>query len=198
MRRNVPYGRAASVGRGGDAPSAPTITQGPDLPDRAINRAYCTKKLRVDYAHVGLFDVHARQLWIARNRWTMPASRISHARLLQGGTQDTSTAEKDRFLCYWFHTPGTGEGAIHGYPIEWAEGHLLVRLDPHWSYQQQAYLPPTDTRRVEKNIEQQYQWGQAIFEQYRALRPRFPLSWHMIGPRASDSMFYIQRVESTR
>ena len=162
---------------------------------RSINKSYCTSKLRVDYAHVGLYDVHDRQLWIARNRWGMPASRISHARLLKGGTQDTSTAEKDRYLCYWFHTPGTGEGPVHGYPIDWSEGHLIVRLNPSWSYSTQSFIPPTDTRRIEKNTEQQYTWGKTIFQAYRDLHPGFPICWHMVGPRAADSMFYVERIE---
>ncbi len=165
------------------------------MADRAINRAYCTRKLRADYAHVGLYDATAHELWIARNRWGMPASRVSHARLLQGGTQDTSTAEKDRFVCYWYHTPGSGEGMVHGYPIDWTEGHLLIRLDPNWSYLTKTFIPSTDARRIEKNIEQQYQWAETIFKSYCALRPRFALCWHMIGPRAVDSMFYIERVE---
>jgi hypothetical protein len=151
--------------------------------------------LRADYAHVGLYDVAEKTCWIAKKRWGTTPVRVSHARLLHGGTQDQSTAEKDRFVCYWFHTPGTGEGYVHGYPVEWDEGHLLVRLDPNWSYTQQKFIPNTDTRRVEKNIEQQYTWGRKLFEMYASRRPKFALSWHMIGPRAADSMFYIQRVE---
>jgi len=37
-----------------------------------------------------------------------------------------------------------------------------------------------------------------VFEAYASKSPRFPLSWHMIGPRAADSMFYIERVEARR
>ncbi|HEX7010783.1 MAG TPA: hypothetical protein VF184_12440 [Phycisphaeraceae bacterium] len=163
--------------------------------DRQINRRYTTDKLRVDYAHVGLFDVQTRRLWIARRRTDILPVRVSHARLLQGGTQDTSTAAKDRFMCYWLHTPGTGEGHVHGYPIEWDEGHLLIRLDPCWNYLTGQFIPPTATARIEKNIEQQHAWGRFIFETYVSLKPPYPLSWHLIGPRAADSMFYIQRVE---
>ena len=163
--------------------------------DRRINKQYCTSTVRVDYAHVGLYDVQERCLWIAKKRWGVVPVRVSHARLLIGGTQDTSTAEKDRYLCYWYHTPNTGEGYVHGYPIEWEEAHLLVRLDPNWSYTTNKFIPSTDTARVEKNVEQQYAWGRRIFESYLSKKPKFPLSWHMIGPRATDSMFYIQRVE---
>ncbi len=162
---------------------------------RRINKTYCTNRLRVDYPHVGLYDVEDRNLWIARKRFGKTPSNISHARLLLGGTNATSTADKDRFVCYWFHTPGSGNGPVQGYPIEWQEGHLLVRLDPNWSYATQNYIPNADARRIEKNIDQQYEWAKRIFESYAARHPAFPLSWHMIGPRAKDSMFYIERVE---
>ena len=51
---------------------------------------------------------------------------------------------------------------MHGYPIEWDEGHLLVRLDPNWNYQAKTFIPSTDTAKVEKNIEQQYAWGRSL------------------------------------
>lgn len=149
----------------------------------------------MDYAHVGLYDVKQAKPWIAKKRWNVVPVRVSHARLLVGGTQDTSTAEKDQYLCYWYHTPGTGEGYVHGYPIEWDEAHLLIRLDPNWNYATRTFIPRTDTAKIEKNINQQYAWGQRLFDMYTALKPKFPLSWHMVGPRAADSMFYIQRVE---
>ena len=164
---------------------------------RRINKQYCTDKISVEYAHVGLYDVTDRHAWIARKRWGVTPVRVSHARLLVGGTQDPSTADKDQYLCYWFHTPNTGEGYVHGYPIEWDEGHLLVRLDPNWNYQSKTFIPNTDTAKVEKNIEQQYAWGRRIFEAYLEKKPKFPISWHMIGPRAADSMFYIDRVEAS-
>jgi len=84
---------------------------------------------------------------------------------------------------------------VHGYPIEWDEGHLLIRLDPNWSYHAQKFIPSTDTAKIERNIEQQYEVGKRIFEAYCVKKPKHPLSWHMIGPRPADSMFYIQRVE---
>ncbi|WP_428388171.1 hypothetical protein [Mucisphaera sp.] len=163
--------------------------------DKQINTAYCTDRIRVDYAHVGLYDAKARQTWIARKRWGVVPVRVSHARLLKGGTQDTSTAEKDRFICYWFHTPDTGDGFVHGYPIEWDEGHLLIRLDPNWNFLTQTFIPTTDTAKIERNIKQQHKWGQSIFEAYAARKPKFPLSWHLVGPRAADSLFYVERIE---
>lgn len=165
---------------------------------RRINRQYCTDKIRVDYAHVGLYDADERKCWIAKKRWGVVPVRVSHARLLVGGTQDTSTADKDRYICYWFHTPDTGEGLVHGYPIEWEEGHLLVRLDPNWNYLARKFIPNTDTAKVERNVEQQYKWGKRIFESYIAKHPKFALSWHLVGPRPTDSMFYVQRYEGQK
>lgn len=162
---------------------------------RSINRKHTTDALRYDYAHVGLYDVLDRHIWIAKKSWHIPAVRVAHAKLLVGGTQDTSTAQKDHYICFWFHTPGTGQGHVHGYPIEWDEGHLMVRLDPNWSYHTRQFIPTTDSAKVEKNIEQQYAAGRALFAAYTAIKPPFPVSWHMVGPRATDSMFYIERYD---
>ena len=162
---------------------------------RQVNRRFSTDKIQVSYAHVGLFDVDQQKLWIAKMRtWGTIPIRVSHARLLARGTHEASTADKDRFLCTWFHTPGTGQGHVHGYPIEWDEGHLLIRLDPNWNYLTRSFIASTETAKIERNIEQQYEWGQKIFATYLALNPPFPICWHMIGPRATDSMFYIERV----
>jgi hypothetical protein len=166
--------------------------------EKRINKRHTTDAVRVDYPHVGLYDVADGRMWIARKRWGTDPVRVSHAKLLLGGTQDTSTADKDRFICYWFHTPGSGEGYVHGYPIEWDEGHLLIRLDPNWDYRTCGFIPSSQTARVEHNIEQQFKWGQRVFDAYVARAPKFPLSWHMVGPRPTDSMFYIQRVEGPR
>ncbi len=165
-------------------------------PAKEIDPKYCTDKVHVTYAHVGLYDAPNRRTWIARKRFGVTPVRVSHARLLRGGTQDTSTADKDRFVCFWFHTPGSGHGYVHGYPIEWDEGHLLIRLDPNWDYLNRKFIPNTDPARTQRNIDQQFDWGKRIFEAYLAAKPRFPLSWHMIGPRPADSMFYIQRVDT--
>ena len=151
--------------------------------------------MRIDYAHVGLYDVQERKIWIARKQWGVVPIRVSHARLLQGGSNDTSVADKDKFLCFWFHTPNTGEGYVHGYPIEWSEAHLLVRIDPNWNYQTGKFIASTETTKVERNLDQQYKWGETLFKAYTTLKPKFPISLHMIGPRATDSMFYVQRHE---
>ena len=73
---------------------------------------------------------------------------------------------------------------------------MLVRLDPSWNYATCRMVAQTDTAKVDKNVEQQYVWGRRIFQSYVDLKPKFPVSWHMIGPRATDSMFYVQRVEA--
>jgi len=163
--------------------------------ERQINKQYCTDRLSADYPHVGLYDVDAAKLWLAKKRWGTAPVNVSHAKLLKGGGQDTSTADKDRFVCYWFHTPNSGEGFVHGYPIEWDEGHILIRLDPNWNYTTQTFIPNSDSRKVERNIETQYNWGQKIFQAYCRKKLKFPLSWHMVGSRAADSMFYIERFE---
>ena len=163
--------------------------------DRALNKTYGTRKLSSAYPHVGLFDVADRSLWIAKNRWRLSASKVSHARLLQGGGSESSTADKDRFVCFWFHTPNSGQGPLQGYPIEWTEGHLIIRLDPSWSYSQQTFIPPSRTRQVDRNLDEQFRWGRMIFDAYLAVRPDFPLSYHMVGTRAAESTFYVDRVE---
>ncbi len=163
-----------------------------------INKRHCTNRLNADYAHVGLLDVSDLSLWIARRRFGANPIRVSHAKLLVGGDNNISVADKDRFVCYWFHTPNSGDGLVHGYPIEWDEGHLMIRLDPNWNYQAQELIRSTDAAKIEHNIDRQFAWGQRIFDAYVDCRPRFPLSFHMVGPRPTDSMFYIQRVEAQR
>ena len=163
--------------------------------ERSINKTYGSLTLSTAYAHVGLFDVASSQIWIAKKRWGNDPSKVSHARMLKGGTAQSGVADKDRFVCFWFHPPNSGEGPVHGYPIEWDEAHLLIRLDPNWSYTNQAFVPHTDPRRVEKNTDQQFAWGEKIFAAYQKAGLRHPTSYHMVGPRASDSMFYVQRME---
>ncbi len=165
------------------------------MSDTAIDKRYATAKLRTDYAHVGLMDVTNRALWIAKKRLGNNPSKTSHARMLCGGSDTTSVADKDRFFCYWFHTPNTGDGPVHGYPIEWTEGHLMIRLDPTWDYRNQRLIRAVDTTRLERNIDQQYAWGEYIYNQYAEACPKFPLSWHLIGPRPIDSLFYVARYE---
>lgn len=178
----------------------------PTLSGPALNKSYATTKLSTAYPHVGLFDVTERELWIAKKRMGQDPARVSHAKLLTASKGNMACADKDRFLCYWFHHPGnkpaqavgsvaTASMSVHGYPIEWQEAHLLVRLDPNWDIGAQALIKSTDTRRIDKNIDQQYAWGELIFKRYCEVTCDHPLSWHLVGPRAKDSLFYVERVE---
>ncbi|MEM9345588.1 MAG: hypothetical protein AAGB26_03110 [Planctomycetota bacterium] len=171
-----------------------------------INTTYATKKLTTGYPHVGLLEVQTREMWIAKNKLGQDPSRCSHAKLLSAGGGNTANAEKDRFVCFWFHHPdsaptqalgsaATASMSVHGYPIEWHEAHLLIRLDPTWDIANQCLVKSTDTRKVDRNIDQQYNWGEHIFNTYRELGNKHPLSWHLVGPRAQDSLFYIERCE---
>lgn len=162
--------------------------------ERIVNRTYATDRLRVEDAHVGLYDVHMRRIWIARKRGGADRAQLSHARLLRGGDRDASTAEKDRFLCFWFHPPNTGTGRVQGHAIDWREGHVMVRLDPYWDHFNQRFLNATETAYIRYNINMQYRWGQRVFHAYASRRPPFPLTWHAIAPRPEESMFDIQRV----
>ena len=168
------------------------------MSERSINRRFCTDQIHVDLPPRRALRRAGPTGVDRQKRWGITPVRVSHAKLLVGGTQDTSTAEKDKFICYWYHTPNSGEGYVHGYPIEWDEAHLLIRLDPNWNYLSREFIPNTDTAKVEKNIDQQFKWGRTIFEMYAARKPAFPMSYHMVGPRAADSMFYVQRVEGER
>ena len=176
------------------------------LPGPAINKSYATQKLTTAYPHVGLYDVAAREMWIAKKKLGQDPSKTSHAKLLTATGGSMAAAEKDRFLCFWFHHPdsaptqalgsvATATMAVHGYPIEWHEAHLLIRLDPTWDIANQCLVKSTDTRKVDRNIDQQYAWGEYIFKQYRQVKSDHPLSWHLVGPRAQDSLFYVERAE---
>ncbi|WP_145079888.1 hypothetical protein [Poriferisphaera corsica] len=169
----------------------------PELPNKHVNPEYCTDHLMTDYAHVGLYDVKKRHAWIAKKRKGQSPIRVSHARLLVGGTQDTSTISKDQFVCYWFHPPNTGEGFVHGYPIEWDEGQLMVRLDPYWDFAAKLFINPAETARVEKNIDNQIRSATHLMSLYLQNPPSYPLSLHLVGPRAADSMFYMKRYDPT-
>jgi len=156
-----------------------------------VNRQTCTDRVVVTHCHVGLYDVVAHRPWIAQRRFGVAPQHVSHASLLADG----AAADKDRFLCYWFYTPGVAQGAIHGQRLNGDQGHLIVRYDPYWNHLTGRLIVSTDTARLRHNAQQQYAWGKRLFETYAAHRPRFALSWHMVGPRPTDSTFNIQTVE---
>jgi hypothetical protein len=159
-----------------------------------VSSRLCTDKFTGKYPHVGLFDCRARKVWVAKPLGGQ-AIRTSHARLITGSDNATSTAWKDRFICFWFYTPQTGEGYIHGYPIDWEEAHLLVRIDPHWDYDRQQAIPPHLEDHLNANLERQFKHGEKIVEFFRLSHLKYPFSLHFIGQRAADSLFYVKRIE---
>ncbi len=170
---------------------------GPPAAGPRVSTRLCTEKFNGKYPHVGLFDCRARKVWIAK-ALSGQAIRTSHARLITGADERggaTSTVWKDRFLCFWFYTPNTGEGFVNGYPIEWDEAHLLVRIDPSWDYDRQRLIPPELEDQIENNRERQIKHGSAIVAWYAGSKLRYPFNAHYIGQRAADSLFYYKRVE---
>jgi hypothetical protein len=162
-----------------------------------VSTRYCTEKYNGKYPHVGLYDVRARKVWVAKPLGGQ-AIRTSHARLITGADNATSTVWKDRFICFWFYTPRTGEGYIHGYPIDWEEAHLLVRIDPNWDYDRLRMIPPELEDHVNDNLERQFRHGERIMEYFLSCKLWYPLSLHFIGQRAADSVFYSRRVEAQK
>jgi len=164
-------------------------------PGPRVSTKFCTDKFNGKYPHVGLYDCREKKVWVAKPM-NGQAIRTSHARLITGAENAVSTVWKDRFLCYWLYTPNTGEGLIHGYPIEWEEAHLLVRIDPNWDYDRQKLVPPELTDHVEENLERQFKHGERVFQFFAACKLSYPLSLHFIGQRATESQFYVKRMEA--
>jgi hypothetical protein len=160
----------------------------------SVSTRLCTGKFNGKYPHVGLYDCRERKVWVCKPL-SGQAIRTSHARLITGAENATSTVWKDRFLCFWFYTPNTGEGYIHGYPIEWEEAHLLVRIDPNWDYDRQRMIPSELSDQVNENLERQFKHGERIFDFYRNSPRKYPMSLHFMGQRAADSLFYVKRAE---
>ncbi|MGN6504110.1 MAG: hypothetical protein ACTHM6_00965 [Tepidisphaeraceae bacterium] len=160
-----------------------------------VSSKYCTDKFNGKYPHVGLYDCRERKVWVAKPLGGQ-AIRTSHARLITGAENATSTVWKDRFVCFWFYTPDTGSGYILGYPIDWSEAHLLVRLDPHWDYDRQRLIPPELTDQVDDNIERQIKHATRVFEFFVAAKLGYPFSLHLVGQRATESQFYLKRAEA--
>ena len=171
----------------GDAPAA-----GP-----SVSTKLCTGTFNGKYPHVGLYDCRDRRVWVAKPLGGQ-AIRTSHARLITGSENAVSTAWKDRFLCFWFYTPDTGSGYVLGYPIDWAEAHLLVRIDPHWDYDRQRLLPSEFTDQVDANIERQTKHAMKIVDFFVGSKLTYPFSMHLVGQRATESQFYFKRVEPTK
>ena len=159
-----------------------------------VSTRLCTDSFNGKYPHVGLYDTRERKIWVCKPLHGQ-AIRTSHARLITGADNATSTVWKDRFICYWFYTPRTGEGLINGYPIDWEEGQLLVRIDPNWDYDRQRLIPPELEDQVNENLERQFKHGEKIFDFFTKSKVTYPFSLHFMGPRATDSLFYVKRFE---
>ncbi|HYO09873.1 MAG TPA: hypothetical protein VER17_12960 [Tepidisphaeraceae bacterium] len=159
-----------------------------------VSTKLCTGKFNGKYPHVGLFDCRERKVWVCKPLGGQ-AIRTSHARLITGAENAVSTVWKDRFLCYWFYTPRTGEGFIHNYPIDWEEAHLLVRVDPNWDYDRQRLIPAEMEDQAAANLERQHKHGERIFQFFAASKLKYPFSLHFFAQRATESMFYAKRWE---
>jgi hypothetical protein len=168
-----------------------------DAASAQVSTRLCTEKFNGKYPHVGLDDCRERKVWVCKPL-DGQAIRTSHAALITGVNDATGTVWKDRFLCFWFYTPGTGSGLVLGYPIEWDEAHLLIRIDPQWDYDRQRLIPPELSDQVEHNRERQLKHGEAIIAFFRGARLRYPFSVHFVAQTAADSLFYLKRFESTR
>ncbi|HET6252320.1 MAG TPA: hypothetical protein VFE47_31830 [Tepidisphaeraceae bacterium] len=160
-----------------------------------VSTRLCTGTFNGKYPTVGLYDCRERKVWVCKPL-AGQAIRTSHARLITGSDNAVSTAWKDRFLCFWFYTPNTGEGYIHGYPIEWDEAQLLVRIDGNWDYDRQRLIPPEMEDQISENLERQHKQGERIFEFFKNCKLKYPFSLHLVGQRATDSLFYVKRVEA--
>jgi hypothetical protein len=161
----------------------------------SVSTRFCTNTFKGNYPHVGLYDCVEKKIWVCKPLRGQ-AIRTSHARLITGGTDNAAgTVWKDRFLCYWFYTPRTGEGYIHGYPIDWDEAHLMIRIDPNWDYDRQRLIPPELEDQVNANLERQFRTGERILDFYQLCRLSYPFSLHYLGQRPTDSQFYVRRIE---
>ena len=167
----------------------------PQVDGPRVSTRLCTDRFNGKYPTVGLYDCRERKVWVAKPL-SGQAIRTSHARLITGAENAVGAVWKDRFLCFWFYSPHTGEGYIHGYPIEWEEGQLLVRIDPHWDYDRQRLIPAELEDQIAANVERQHRHGERIFEFFREAGLSYPVSLHLIGQRATDSLFYVKRIEA--
>jgi hypothetical protein len=159
-----------------------------------VSTQYCTQKFNGKYPHVGLLDCREKKVWVCKPL-NGQAIRTSHARLITGAENAVSTVWKDRFLCYWFYTPRTGEGYVLGYPIDWEEAHLLIRIDPQWDYDRQRLIPVELTDQTTENVDRQIKHGERIVSFLQQSKLKYPFSVHYIAQRATESLFYYRRVE---
>lgn len=158
-----------------------------------VSTRLCTDRFDGRYPHVGLYDCRERKVWVCKHL-NGQAIRTSHARLITGCENAVSTVWKDRFLCFWFYTPGSGEGLILGQKLDWSEAHILTRIDPLWDYDRQKLIPPEQEEHAADNLERQFKHGQRILDFFAACHLNYPVSLHFVGQRAEDSFFSFARL----
>jgi hypothetical protein len=153
-------------------------------------------RLTLGFPHIGVYDVRGRKAYCARNE-PVPAIDQHHGSLFQSTSARRGDAlvVKDRFMCFWFYPSHSRSGLLQGYPVDWSEHNLLVRLDPHWSYLRQALLPAHHTPAIEANINHQVEVAGHLLDLYKQAENTMAISVHMVGPRATDSLFYAHRWE---
>jgi hypothetical protein len=162
-----------------------------------VSTRYCMDTFSGKYPHVGLYDCREGKVWVCKPLGGQ-AIRTSHARLITGAENAVSTVWKDRFLCFWFYTPDTGEGQVLGQSLNWEEAHLLVRIDPHWDYDRQRLIPEQLTSQIEENLQRQFAHGLRILEFFAQCQLPYPVTLHFMGQKAIDSYFAYKRIDESR
>lgn len=153
-----------------------------------VNMSLCTDKYNGKYPMVGLYDCPARKVWVCKPL-DGQAIRTSHARLITGCDNAVGTVWKDRFLCFWFYTPNTGQGQLLGRQVDWKEANLVVRIDPQWDYDRQRLIAAEQIEQQQENVERQMRHGRAILDFFAACKLKYPLTMHLLTQRAEDSYF---------
>lgn len=169
--------------------------QQPSSAGPQVSTRFCTDTFNGKYPHVGLYDCRDNKVWVCKPL-SGQAIRTSHARLITGCENAVSTVWKDRFLCYWFYTPGTGEGQVLGQTLNWQEAHLLVRIDPHWDYDRQRLIAAEMTSQIQDNLQRQFAHGRRILEFFQECPHSYPITLHFMGQRSDDSYFAYQRIDA--
>jgi len=178
----------------GKKSSKPTPVEGPTSGARV--GSFCVEKYNGKYPTVGLYDCRERRTWVCKPL-DGQAIRTSHAALITGVNDATGTVWKDRFVCFWFYTPGTGSGLVLGHPINWDDdAHLMIRIDPRWDYDRQRIIPAELSDQIDDNLTRQHKHGESIVRFFGQSRLKFPFNVHFIGSVASESMFYAKRVST--
>jgi hypothetical protein len=72
---------------------------------------------------------------------------------------------------------------------------LLVRIDPQWDYDRQRIVLPDLTDQIDENLERQIRHGERILEFFKRGQFAYPINLHYIGQRATESQFYVKRLE---